>query len=317
MKRPEGPGPAPVRAPHGRSKAVRATAAKKGRSTVSESAGRPVVPITSKKPADPVAEAIRVERRAAGDAQRAEAERRRFERREARRFTRKSRNRRMVWVVLGGAVSFLLALLLAGIFSPLFAVRTITVIGAQQVSGDQVEAALTDQLGVPLPLVDASTVTAQLGGFPLIESFSIERQLPGTLIVRLVERTPIGTVSKGSGWDVIDSAGVILARTEERNPDYPIFTMSETTVDGPGFSAAVQVLHSLPAEMRASVDTISAGTKDDVRLVLRSGQQVLWGSAEDSDLKAVGLQRLMAAQGSVTGVLYDVSSPLSLVVRTL
>lgn len=326
MKRPEGPGPAATPVTAGKRQVkVRPVRPPKAPETRSTATAPPVVravpPVTGKdatpKVVDPVTEARRAEKRAAHEAHVAEAERRRFERREARRFTRRSRSRRITWIVLGTSGLLLIGLILVGIFSPLFAVRDIAVIGSTAVDPIAVEAALDGQLGTPLPLVDPASLSAELGAFPLIESYSIERELPNTLVVRLVERTPIGMVKVGTSWTTVDAAGVVLATGAEPNPALPVFTVAEATTDDPGFSAAVQVLDSLPDALRVAVIGVTAATKDDVRLALAGGQQVLWGSAEDSELKVIGLQQLMAAQGASTLVLYDVSSPASLVVRNL
>jgi len=77
-----------------------------------------------------------------------------------------------------------------------------------------------------------------------------------------------------------------------------------------GFAAAASVLSALPADVLAQVDTIAAKTKDDVSFTLRgNGATVVWGSAEDSSLKAADLGALLkSAPGSSR---YDVSSPHS------
>ena len=70
----------------------------------------------------------------------------------------------------------LLVLALATIgaaYSPLFAVETITVEGAQQLDEADVRAALGDQLGTPLPLVDESQVKAALVTLPLVQSYTL------------------------------------------------------------------------------------------------------------------------------------------------
>src|SRR5207244_6325854 len=60
-----------------------------------------------------------------------------------------------------------------------------------------VSAALKDQLGRPLPLVDFNAIRADLAAFPLIRSFSTESHPPSTLVVRIVERVPVGVITDG------------------------------------------------------------------------------------------------------------------------
>src|SRR4051794_7100447 len=130
---------------------------------------------------------------------RAARARRRMLRAEVRRFTVRQRRRRAVW--LGAAASLVILVLatLGAAYSPLFAVESIQVEGASQLNAATVEAALAGQLGTPLPLVDESAVKATLVTFPLIESYSLEARPPHELVVRIVERTPVGVVKTAAG----------------------------------------------------------------------------------------------------------------------
>ena len=58
---------------------------------------------------------------------------------------------------------------------------------------------------------------------------------------------------------------------------------------------------------------VEVQTIDQITLVLRDGREVRWGSADESDLKATVLARLLAAQEATT--YYDVSVPGSPTVR--
>ena len=54
------------------------------------------------------------------------------------------------------------------------------------------------------------------------------------------------------------------------------------------------------------VDHVEVTTIDQITLVMRDQRQVLWGSAEESELKAQVVDRLLAAQKASY---YDVSVP--------
>ena len=71
------------------------------------------------------------------------------------------------------------------------------------------------------------------------------------------------------------------------------------------------MVRSLPAEVRTQLTRATAATADDVRLELAGGASVVWGSAEDSALKADVLARLMRAAPPDTVSAYDVSAPRS------
>ena len=63
---------------------------------------------------------------------------------------------------------------------------------------------------------------------------------------------------------------------------------------------------TLPDDLAATVDHVEVETIDRITLMLRDGRQVLWGSAEESELKAQVLQGLLR---KVRAPSYDVSVP--------
>jgi cell division protein FtsQ len=82
-------------------------------------------------------------------------------------------------------------------------------------------------------------------------------------------------------------------------------------VAGAGFRAVAGVVRSLPADVRSQLVARHGGHRDDVRLELEGGASVVWGSAEDSALKATVLAALMRAAPPDTVAQYDVSAPTS------
>lgn len=243
---------------------------------------------------------------------RAARARRKALRAEIRRFTQRSRRRRLlVWGTTGAVVALVLGSVIAA-YSPLFAVETITVAGAKTIDPASVQQALSDQLGAPLALVDADEVKSALADFPVIESYALEVRPPRELLVRIVERTPIGAIRDGDGYAVVDAAGVALstsAKLPEGRPELDI----AGGIDSAAFRSAGLVMRSLPADLRGTVTEVRATSGDDVTLLLADGKSVVWGSEKDSVRKAAVLVRLIAA--SPDSRAFDVSSPTVPVVR--
>jgi cell division protein FtsQ len=243
----------------------------------------------------------------------ARKERNRVERGEVRRFTKRSRRRRMIWLAALGTLVLLVAAVAVTAFSPLMALRTIDVAGTSRIDAAAVKKALDGQLGRPLPLVDQGAIRADLAAFPLIRSYSVESHPPNTIVVRIVERQPIGVIAVGSKFAVVDAAKVTIQTSDQRPDGYPVIKASgsaEDTDATSGFAAAASVLSALPPALLAQVDTITAATRDDVSFTLRgSGATVGWGSADDSALKAAALDALLKSVPDAGR--YDVSSPHS------
>ncbi|MET0811415.1 MAG: FtsQ-type POTRA domain-containing protein [Microbacterium sp.] len=241
--------------------------------------------------------------------------RRKALRAEVRRFTVRQRRRRAVWIGVAASLVLLVLATLGAAYSPLFAVERIRIVGASQLDAGAVEAALDGQLGTPLPLVDESAVKAALVTFPLVESYALEARPPHELVVRIVERTPIGYLQTRAGYSLVDAAGVVLSTAPSPGSDAPLLTI-EGGSDTPAFAAAGAVMRSLPDGIRAQVTAVAASTPDDVTLTLGGTNTiVVWGSAEESAMKGTVLASAMAARPPATVSEYDVSSPRAVVVR--
>lgn len=253
---------------------------------------------------------------ARAELRRAARERRRAERAEVRRFTRRARNRRVAIAAVIGTVATLLGLVLTAVYSPILALREVRVEGTSRVSAEEVVAALDGQLGVPLALLDFGAIETELGAFPLIRSYVTETLPPDTLVIHVVEREPVGSVAVTGGYQLVDPAGIVLQESVDRLPGVPLIDLAGAVVSSPAFDSAVQVLLSLPPALLAQVDTISAHTQDDVTLVLTGvGQRVAWGSADDSVQKAALLAALIAVTDPAQAGEFDVSAPSNGVFR--
>jgi len=247
---------------------------------------------------------------AKGDLRRAARERRRFERAEVRRFTRRARNRRVAIAAVGGVILTLVLLVITAVYSPLLALRTVAVDGTSRIDPAEIVAAADDQLGTPLALIDYDRMTRDLSVFPLIRSYVTEIVPPDTILIHVTERQPVGSISSTSGFDLIDPAGIVVQQSAERIPGVPLIDLGGDSVTSPTFAAVVEVLLALPPELLAQVDSISARSQDDVSLVLAGvGQAVQWGSADQSERKATLLAALIRVTDPASPGTFDVSAP--------
>lgn len=243
------------------------------------------------------------------DVWRAARARRRALRAEVRRFTVRQRRRRMRWLAVLGALVLLTAGTVAAAYGPIFAVQRIEVVGTSRLDAAAVASALEGQIGTPLALVDDSAVKAALVTFPLVESYSLEARPPNDLVVRVVERLPVGVFPSGAGFTVVDAAGVALSTAADAPADLPVLEI-RGGVKSAAFRAAGQVLRSLPETLRARVASVTASSPDDVAFTLKeTGTQVVWGSSERSAEKALVLETQLRVRPPEGVARYDVSSP--------
>jgi cell division protein FtsQ len=238
-----------------------------------------------------------------------------FERDEVRRFTAHLRRRKIIWASIAGSLAAIMIFVGIGVFTPVLALQTIVVEGANRVPADQIMVALQPQINKPLPLVDMGAVRQSVEAQPLIKSYSTVAVPPHTLVIKIVERSPIGYLAVGGNLVMVDPAGVTLEQSAERIPGIPLLTVEGGSAKSPGFTAAVDVINSLPSALAGQLDEVIANTTDDVTLVLIGGARVFWGGPENAAMKNRVLSQLLSVNpvGSVSE--YDVSSPKTAVVR--
>lgn len=237
--------------------------------------------------------------------------------READRFTAGARRTRRTRLIITVTVVAFLSMVAAIVLSPLMSLDTIIVSGNSYVKEKVVAGAVKDQIGTPLALINYDSITKRLSSVVEVQSFSTEIRPPHTLVIRIVERTPIGALKVAKGWNIVDSVGVVIRTTTSRPKGIP--ELAITGIDAEGFAPIVKTLLALPAGLRSDVKSVSAATRDSVTFILRGvNHEIRWGSDENSTLKAVVLDRALAiAKGKGGTFIIDVSAPDTLIMNRL
>jgi len=205
------------------------------------------------------------------------------------------------------------------VFSSLLAIRDIKVTGNTLASTDQVASALEPLKGLPLTQVDDGRVRSLLEPLPPVSGVEVQAQPPSTLLVQVRERVPVALVQDGERFILIDRDGVQLADAPDReSAKLPLIDGGPAAVNRDVFRTITDVLAALPAPVLEKLEHASAETIDSVELQLTDGKSILWGNAEQNDLKAQVLETLLAAaeeEGEAPVEVYDVSTPMRPVTR--
>ncbi|MEN0104407.1 MAG: FtsQ-type POTRA domain-containing protein, partial [Curtobacterium sp.] len=254
----------------------------------------------------------------ARDARVARKRRKLLERAEVRRFTRRSRHRRVAWATAGGVVVVLGVSILVAVYSPLMALRTIEIKGTSRVDDAALRQALSEQIGTPLARLDFGAIKKDIAGFPLIESYVTEEEPPNTLVVTVTERSPVVAVKTGDSFSLVDPAGIVVQSSPTQPDTMPLADIGSAKLGSSVFRTMTEVVLALPSTVRAQVSGVSATTADDVTLTMKDGSRVVWGSPDESDAKAALLDALVkdhASRDPDTAVEYDVSAPDNGIIR--
>jgi Cell division septal protein len=199
--------------------------------------------------------------------------------------------------------------------SPILSLRSVKVEGTERLTSEAVVDALQPFTGEPLARVSPDDVIGALSDIALIQSIETRLELPGTLVVTITERTPIGAIQQGGGFQVVDRAAVVLFESETRPTEFPLIGVVPNP-ESRGFQAIGEALAVIPPEVLARIDRVSASSADTVAFSLRdSNHQVLWGSSESSGEKARVLPAALRTAGDTTPQLIDLSTPDTVVIR--
>jgi cell division protein FtsQ len=241
------------------------------------------------------------------DDRRSRRTRRRFARRQwARRWLSLRYVLALVAVVAPVATSVWLVF-----FSATLQVKRVDVVGNKLLSDARLREVADVPLGEQLALVDLGRADARVGSLAEIESVDVTRTWPDAVRIQVVERTAVAVVELAGRIRGLDADGIVFR-------DYKAVPKGMPRIR-PGAAAgtdalkeAATVVSALPEDLVTRVDHVEVATVDQITLVMRDGRQVLWGSAEESELKAEVIDRLLAAEKAQV---YDVSVPGNPTVR--
>lgn len=232
---------------------------------------------------------------------------------------RRRRRRALIGAAVG--VALVAALFAVLLFTPLVAVRAITVQGTHLLSAQKVESALAPLRGRPLVTVGSDEVGRLLGQFVEVKAVKVRAVPPETLAVQIVERVPVALVKQDSKLLVVDGDAVVLGEAKDTSQyAVPVIDSSAMPMGQSVFRSVTAVLAALPADILGQLATASAQSADSVELKLSDGRTVVWGNADERELKAKVLAALMKAsenpeKGRAPARVFDVSTPRHPVTR--
>ncbi|RJQ82233.1 FtsQ-type POTRA domain-containing protein [Pseudonocardiaceae bacterium YIM PH 21723] len=190
-------------------------------------------------------------------------------------------------------------------FTPVAGMKEVKVEGISSLKADEVQRSLGLEEGTPLATVDLDDVAANVRKLSKVDSVTVERSWPSTLVVHVVERKPLLVVNSPDGPVLVDHTGLAYTKVSAVPKGIPELVVRSVAPTDPATKAAISVLGTVPAGVRAQVVKLSAETPGDVQLVLGSGVTIVWGSTDDSDRKSKILGALLSRPGKI----YNVSAP--------
>ncbi|GII90324.1 cell division protein FtsQ/DivIB [Sinosporangium siamense] len=207
-----------------------------------------------------------------------------------------------------------IALLTAGVvgsaawlvfFSPVLGVREVQIVGNVTIPTELIRKAVGVADREPLATVDLADVERRVLSIKQLESARIDRNWPGTLKVRVVERRPVAALPYGGAFALVDRHGVVMQVVPAAPPRMPVLKVSQPKPGDPATAAALAVIRALPETLGRTVREVRAPSAESVSLMLNDGREVVFGGADRAAEKVRVITGLLRKPYDV----YDVSTP--------
>ena len=232
-----------------------------------------------------------------------------------RRFARRQWARR--WLSLRyvlaalAVVSLLAASVWLVFFSATLQVQKVEVVGNDLLSDARVREMADLPMGEQLALVDLDRADARVGSLAEVRSVDVTRAWPDGVRIEVEERTAVAVVDISGRLRGLDADGVVFRDYRTAPKGMPRIRPG-AAAGTDALKEAATVVSALPQDLASRIDHVEVATVDQITLVMRDQRRVMWGSAEESALKAQVVDRLLAAQEASV---YDVSVPGNPTVR--
>lgn len=234
-----------------------------------------------------------------------------------RRAVARTKRRRIGTIV--GTIAVIGALGWVALASPLLSVDEVKVVGAEYTTSEDVVLAAGLGSDDNLLLLSTAEVEAQTETLPWVKAAEVDRMLPGTVRVRITERTPAMVVSLGAARWTIDARGFVLESGAVRDT-LPVLGGAETgdiTVGAqlttPEIQDALTAFRSMSKKLRTKIVAVVAPSFERISFSLADGTLIRFGAAERLDAKNQVLDALLArlAQQERSAAYIDVRVPTS------
>ena len=193
-------------------------------------------------------------------------------------------------------------------------VEEVLVEGRGRTDGETILSRLGLKLGAPILDIDPDAARAQLESLPWVATASVERQLPGTVYIRLTERQPLALWQEQGVIRVIDRSGEVIPGIEPRHfAHLPLVVGADAPAHAEKLIAVMNSEPDLRERVTAAVRV--AGRRWNVQIEGRIDVRL---PEDDAAAAWSQLARIERQQGLLSRdvIIIDLRLPDRLVVRT-
>jgi cell division protein FtsQ len=219
-----------------------------------------------------------------------------------------------MWRVLAGVVLAAAGLALGWLWfrdSSFAAVERVTVTGSGSSEHVEVERALQSAAkGMSTLHVDRGALKDAVSSFSSVADLRVRADFPHDLNVEVIEHEPVATVQAGGAQVPATGGGLLLEGVHAE--DLPVVDLrgplAGDRVSDPRTLAALQIAAAAPAALRERATRLYFG-KGGMRLDLRNGPELVFGSAADARTKWQAAARVLGESSAAGATYLDLRVP--------
>ena len=175
--------------------------------------------------------------------------------------------------------------------------------GEQLLTSDAIKEAAAVPKNVPLARLDTGAMRERVEELPEVRSAEVKVDYPNAVRIQVRERVAIYQLAKGEAFAWVDADGVEFRTGQARSKSLPEVKLAR---DGDRIRRDVATVAThIPEAAKKKVTLIRAKSVDRIEVSLEDRRLIVWGSADESELKSEVLEALLSVDAKV----YDVSAP--------
>ena len=186
--------------------------------------------------------------------------------------------------------------------SDFFSLQRVEVEGNRRVPVEEIYRLTGLEVGTNLWRIDTKGVVTRLKNHPLLETVSVKRKWPHTLVIYVHEREPLALLPGPGIFWVLDGGGYIMESISHiTSKKLPLISGVQVKGQvGPGtkledlrLEVALDVLKALPPQAREEIEEIQASDPENLLLYLPERIKVKFGDATSVEDKWERLQGVL------------------------
>lgn len=211
--------------------------------------------------------------------------------------------------------------------SDLFHVNNVQINGVSHLTSQEITEIAAVPADSTLLRLDAAGIKQRLEDNAWVQSATIHRSLPDTIVIDVTERTPgaVVRINDKQTWVIsTDSSWLSAATEDDWNNDMRIIDVSNSIAqpvsgsectDG-GIKNALAILDGISDDLKSQIQSISAESSIKTSLNLKNGITVAFGDSSNIQLKEAAINELLSQYAGKISYI-NVRVPASPTYRTL